>query len=90
MKNNKLIYIGGPTCSGKTKLSILLAEIFKTDIISCDSRQIYKETSIGTAKPSNYNLKKVKPHFVNHVSIHSDYNGGIYNKESNKILESIF
>tara|TARA_B100001027_G_C16230547_1_gene314346 strand:+ start:214 stop:1113 length:900 start_codon:yes stop_codon:yes gene_type:complete len=90
MRNNKLIYIGGPTCSGKTKLSILLAEIFKTEIISCDSRQIYKETSIGTAKPSNYNLKKVKHHFVNHVSIHRDYNVGIYNKESNKILESIF
>tara|TARA_Y100000768_G_scaffold26197_1_gene17670 strand:+ start:1477 stop:2373 length:897 start_codon:yes stop_codon:yes gene_type:complete len=87
---NKLIYIGGPTCSGKTKLSILLAETFKTDIISCDSRQIYKETSIGTAKPSNYNLKKVKHHFINHVSIHSDYNVGIYKKETNKILESIF
>ena len=90
MKNNKLIYIGGPTCSGKSKLSILLAETFKTEIISCDSRQFYKETSIGTAKPSNYNLKKVKHHFINHVSIHSDYNVGIYNKETNKILESIF
>ena len=87
---NKLIYIGGPTCSGKTKLSILLAETFKTDIISCDSRQIYKETSIGTAKPSNYNLKKVKHHFINHVSIHSDYNVGIYKKETNKVLQSIF
>ena len=90
MKNNKLIYIGGPTCSGKTNLSILLAETFKTEIISCDSRQIYKETSIGTAKPSNYKLKKVKHHFINHVSIHRDYNVGIYNKETNKILESIF
>ena len=90
MRKNKLIYIGGPTCSGKTKLSILLAESLKTDIVSCDSRQIYKETSLGTAKPSNYNLKKVKHHFINHVSIHSEYNVGIYYKESNKILESIF
>ena len=87
MKNNKLIYVGGPTCSGKTKLSILLAEIFKTEIISCDSRQIYKEISIGTAKPSKNNLKKVKHHFIDHISIHEDYNVGIYNTQTNKILE---
>ena len=90
MTRNKLIYIGGPTCSGKTKLSVLLAETFKTEIISCDSRQIYKEISIGTAKPSKNNLKKVKHHFINHVSIHEDYNVGIYNRETKKTLESIF
>ena len=90
MTRNKLIYIGGPTCSGKTKLSVLLAETFKTEIISCDSRQIYKEISIGTAKPSKSNLKKVKHHFINHVSIHEDYNVGIYNMETKKTLESIF
>ena len=90
MTRNKLIYIGGPTCSGKTKLSVLLAETFKTEIISCDSRQIYKEISIGTAKPSKSNLKKVKHHFINHVSIHEDYNVGIYNRETKKTLESIF
>lgn len=90
MKRNKLIYVGGPTCSGKTKLSVLLAENYKTEIISCDSRQIYKEISIGTAKPSKNNLKKVKHHFINHVSIHEDYNVGIYNRETKKTLESIF
>ena len=90
MTRNKLIYIGGPTCSGKTKLSLLLAETLKTEIISCDSRQIYKEISIGTAKPSKSNLKKVKHHFINHVSIHEDYNVGIYNRETKKTLESIF
>ena len=90
MTRNKLIYIGGPTCSGKTKLSVLLAENYKTEIISCDSRQIYKEISIGTAKPSKNNLKKVKHHFINHVSIHEDYNVGIYNRETKKTLESIF
>ena len=90
MTRNKLIYIGGPTCSGKTKLSVLLAETFKTEIISCDSRQIYKEISIGTAKPSKSNMKKVKHHFINHVSIHEDYNVGIYNRETKKTLESIF
>ena len=52
MKKNKLVYIGGPTCSGKTNLSILLANALNTEIISCDSRQVYREISIGTAKPS--------------------------------------
>ena len=89
-KKNKLIYIGGPTCSGKTNLSILLAEAFKTEIISCDSRQIYKEISIGTAKPTINDLKKIKHHFINHLSIHEDFNVGIYNEQTNKILESLF
>ncbi len=90
MKKNKLVYIGGPTCSGKTKLSILLASTLNTEIISCDSRQIYKEISIGTAKPSKINLKKIKHHFINHVSIHDDFNVGIFHKQANKILESLF
>lgn len=90
MKKNKLVYIGGPTCSGKTNLSILLAETFNTEIISCDSRQIYKEVSIGTAKPSDKDLKKIKHHFVNHISIHEDFNVGIYKEQANKILEAIF
>ena len=90
MKNNKLIYVGGPTCSGKTKLSILLAETFNTEIISCDSRQIYKEISIGTAKPSKNHLKKVKHHFINHVSIHEEFNVGIYNEQANEKLNSLF
>ena len=90
MKKNKLIYIGGPTCSGKTNLSILLANTFKTEIISCDSRQVYKELSIGTAKPSKNNLKKIKHHFINHVSIHENFNVGIYNEQANEKLESLF
>ena len=90
MNKNKLVYIGGPTCSGKTILSILLAEAFNTEIISCDSRQIYKEVSIGTAKPSDNDLKTIKHHFINHISIHENFNVGIYKKQANKILESIF
>ena len=90
MKKNKLVYIAGPTCSGKTKLSILLADILNTEIISCDSRQIYKEISIGTAKPCENDLKKNKHHFINHISIHDNYNVGIYYKQSIKTLESIF
>ena len=51
MKNNTLIYVAGPTCVGKTKFSIELAKKFKTEILSCDSRQFYNEISIGTAVP---------------------------------------
>ena len=90
MKKNKLVYIAGPTCSGKTKLSIVLADILNTEIISCDSRQIYKEISVGTAKPRENDLKKNKHHFINHISIHDNYNVGIYYKQSIKTLESIF
>ena len=90
MKRNKLIYIAGPTCSGKTNLSIVLAGILNTEIISCDSRQVYKEISIGTAKPSENDLKKNKHHFINHISIHDNYNVGIYHEQSTKTLESIF
>ena len=64
MYKNKLVYIAGPTCSGKTNLSIVLAETFNTEIISCDSRQIYSEISIGTAKPFDDDLKKNKHHLV--------------------------
>ena len=90
MKKNKLVYITGPTCSGKTNLSILLANAFNTEIISCDSRQVYIEISIGTAKPSLNDLKKIKHHFINHVSIHDDFNVGIFHEQANKILESLF
>jgi tRNA dimethylallyltransferase len=90
MNKNKLVYIGGPTCSGKTNLSIVLAETFNTEIISCDSRQIYSEISIGTAKPFDDDLKKNKHHFINHISIHDNYNVGIYYEQSIKALESIF
>ena len=90
MKKNKLVYIGGPTCSGKTNLSILLANELNTEIISCDSRQVYREISIGTAKPSKNKLTKIKHHFINHVSIHDDFNVGIFYNQANEILESLF
>ena len=52
MFKKTLIYVGGPTASGKTDLGVQLAKIFKTEIISCDSRQFYKEMTIGTSIPS--------------------------------------
>ncbi|MGQ9642883.1 MAG: isopentenyl transferase family protein, partial [Ignavibacterium sp.] len=56
----KVIVIVGPTCSGKTRLSLILAEKLKSEIISADSRQVYKYLNIGTAKPNADELKRVK------------------------------
>ena len=62
----KLIIIGGPTGIGKTSLSISLAKDIGSEIISCDSRQFFKELNIGVAKPSKEELKEVPHHFIGH------------------------
>ena len=62
MSNKSLIYIAGPTSVGKTKLSLELAKKINTDIISCDSRQFYKEMRIGTGIPSYEELSAVNHH----------------------------
>lgn len=80
-KNKILIVIGGPTASGKTKLSIAIAKHFNIEIINADSRQVYKELNIGTAKPTATELDKIKHHFISNVSIFDEYNVGIYEKE---------
>ena len=72
----KLIVIAGPTAVGKTDLSIKLALNLGCEIISADSRQIYKEMNIGTAKPSVKELEVVKHHFINYKSIHDYYSAG--------------
>ncbi len=74
----RVIFIIGPTAIGKTDLSIKLAKAIKCEIISCDSRQFYKEFKIGTAPPSSYDLKIVKHHFIQNISIKEDYNAGKY------------
>ena len=63
----KLIIIGGPTASGKTDCAIQLAQHFGTEILSADSRQFYKEMSIGTAKPTARELAQAKHHFVGNL-----------------------
>ncbi len=85
-----LIVICGPTASGKTDFAIQLARAFKTEILSVDSRQVYKEISIGTAKPSTEVLAEIKHHFINHCSIHDTYNAGIFEKEALPLLENLF
>ena len=86
----KLIVIAGPTAVGKTTIAIKLAKHFNCEIISADSRQFYRETEIGTAKPSAEELKQAPHHFVNNLSITDDYNVGKYEKEALNLLEQVF
>ena len=82
--------ICGPTAVGKTAIAIQLAKQLSTEIISADSRQFYREMSIGTAKPTKEELAEVKHHFINNLSIQDNYTAGDYEKEALKVLEKIF
>ncbi|MBN2867867.1 MAG: tRNA (adenosine(37)-N6)-dimethylallyltransferase MiaA [Flavobacteriaceae bacterium] len=83
LSNNKyLISIVGPTAIGKTALSIKLANYFNTEIISADSRQFFKEMSIGTAAPTEEELAAAPHHFIHHKSITEDYNVGAFEKDA--------
>jgi len=80
MKKNtkRVIIIVGPTAIGKTALSIDIAKSLNTEIISCDSRQFYKELLIGAAPPNPEELSAVKHHFIQHLSVKEDYNAGAF------------
>lgn len=85
-----LITIVGPTAIGKTSLSIVLANYFKCDILSCDSRQFFKEMTIGTAVPSTSELAAATHHFIQNKSIFENYTVGDFEKEAIKKLEELF
>ncbi len=85
-----LITIIGPTAIGKTNLAIKIANYFKTEIVSADSRQFYKEMNIGTAKPSTSELNSIKHHLINNKSVNDNYNIYDYEKDALKSIESIF
>jgi tRNA dimethylallyltransferase len=85
-----LITIVGPTAIGKTALSITLAQYFKCEIISCDSRQFFKEMTIGTAVPNLEELKSATHHFIQNKSIFENYTVGDYEKEALLKLEELF
>ncbi|SHL82818.1 tRNA (adenosine(37)-N6)-dimethylallyltransferase MiaA [Flavobacterium saccharophilum] len=85
-----LITIVGPTAIGKTALSIALAQHFNCEIISCDSRQFFKEMTIGTAVPNQEELKSAKHHFIQNKSIFENYTVGDYEKEALLKLEELF
>ncbi len=85
-----LIVIAGPTAVGKTDVAIQLALHFKTEIISADSRQFYREMSVGTAKPDTQQLGKVKHHFIGQLSIHDYYNVSKFENEVLELLKELF
>lgn len=88
--NNILITIIGPTAIGKTSLSIALAKHFGCEIISCDSRQFYKEMKIGTAVPSEEDLNGAPHHFIQNKSIFNNYSVGDFEKEAITKLDELF
>lgn len=90
MSKKVLIYVAGPTAVGKTTYSIKLAKKLNTEIISCDSRQCYKEMKIGTAVPSQDELNEVPHHFIQHKSIFEYYSAGDFEREALNLLKELF
>lgn len=85
----RAIIIVGPTCSGKTYCAIKLAQKLNSEIISADSRQIYKYLTIGTAKPTPDEQKSVKHHLVDYLEPDEDYNASMFENDSLKIIEDL-
>ena len=85
-----LIAVVGPTAIGKTALSIKLANHYNTEIVSADSRQFYKEMTIGTAVPSKEELSAAKHHFIQNLSVTEDYSVGDFERDGLALLEKLF
>ena len=90
MSTKNLIVVVGPTAVGKTALGIEIAKAYNTEIISCDSRQFFKEMKIGTAKPSHEELEEVKHHFIDSHSIHDTYSVGDFERDALSKLETLY
>ncbi|MBP3850209.1 MAG: tRNA (adenosine(37)-N6)-dimethylallyltransferase MiaA [Prevotella sp.] len=87
---NTLIVITGPTAVGKTQLTLELAQYYGIPVINADSRQIYKELKIGTAAPTEEQMRQAQHYFVGSKSISDYYNASMYEQEVLKLLESLF
>ena len=85
-----LVLIVGPTGVGKTELSLRVAERFGCPIVSCDSRQIYRDIPIGTAAPTAEEQARVKHYFVGTHSLEDDYNAGQYERDALALLDELF
>ena len=85
-----LVVILGPTGVGKTELSLRVAEKLGCPIVSCDSRQIYREIPIGTAAPNAEEQARVKHYFIGTHSLREDYNAGQYERDALQLLERLF
>jgi len=90
MEKVKVFAIVGPTCAGKTNLSLTLTQLIPSEIISADSRQIYKYLNIGTAKPSNEELQNVPHHLIDLLDPSENYDASIFEKDAERIIEEIF
>ncbi|QCK14791.1 tRNA (adenosine(37)-N6)-dimethylallyltransferase MiaA [Mangrovivirga cuniculi] len=88
MANPLIVFIGGPTASGKTGLGISLAKRYSTFVISADSRQMYQEMTIGTAKPSSDELSEVKHFLVDDRSVQNPMNAGDFEREALDIIKN--
>ena len=86
----RLVIVTGPTAAGKTPLAISLARRYSSPVISCDSRQIYKEMTIGTAVPDASQLSAVKHYFIQTVSVTEEYTAGRYEAEAMDLVERLF
>lgn len=84
-----LIVVAGPTAVGKTKVAVVLANALDTEIISADSRQIFREMNIGTAKPSDRELREARHHFVGTHSISEPYSAAAYGEEALALIEEL-
>lgn len=85
-----LVSVVGPTAVGKTTAAIQLATYFKTEIVSADSRQFYREMNIGTAKPGNHELALVPHHFINSHAVDAVYSAGDFERDALRLLETLF
>lgn len=86
----KVVAISGPTGVGKTALAISLANHFQTEIISCDSRQFYKEMSIGVARPSMEELNAARHHFISFLSVEEEYTAGMFSRDARAKIQELF
>lgn len=90
MTHKLLIVVAGPTAVGKTALAIDLAKKYNTEIISADSRQVYRELTIGTAKPDLKELALVKHHFINSHSISDEYDAASFGNDALAVINELF
>lgn len=89
-KHNFLVIITGPTAVGKTDLTLEIAEKYNSSIFSADSRQIYKEMNIGTAKISVEEMRGIRHHFIDHISILDEYSAGKYERDFDALVQTYY
>lgn len=85
-----LVVIGGPTASGKTGTAVMLAETLGTEVLSADSRQCYRELSVGTAKPTIAEMKGIPHHFIDSHSIRETVSAGDYARYAREVMQDVF